>query len=302
MQPYGEAFMDYLKVEKGLALNSLMAYRHDLERYFEWLRTSGIERPGQITRQIVVDFLFGLRKAMGSASVARVLSTLKGWHRFLLREKIVTEDPTALIETPRVDQKIPSFLTLIEVTEVLKMPEAKNAQAWRDRAILELMYATGLRVSETAQLKLSDVNLEVGFVKCRGKDSKERIVPLGRAAARCLEQYIAGARVQLMKGKLTDNIFLAQGGHSLSRQSIWKTVKRIVRSAGIKKRVSPHTLRHSFATHLLEHGADLRSVQEMLGHASVTTTQIYTHIDQTRLKEIHLRFHPRATQKEVGHV
>jgi integrase/recombinase XerD len=163
------------------------------------------------------------------------------------------------------------------------------------------MYATGLRVSEAANLRITDVNLEVGFVRCKGKGSKERIVPLGKTAARFLEKYLNEARPKLVKGKLMDNLFLAQGGRNLSRQSIWKMIKTSVKKAGVRKRVSPHTLRHSFATHLLEHGADLRSVQEMLGHSSITTTQIYTHINQTRLKAIHTQFHPRAHLKEMIH-
>jgi integrase/recombinase XerD len=301
MQAYREAFMDYLKVEKGLAKNSIYAYNEDLDKYLDFLRSKNIDRPAQVTRQIIVDFVFDLRKVVSANTISRLLSTIKGFHRFLMREKITQEDPTGLIETPRGDKKIPSFMTCEEVNETLKSPDLKDAHGLRDRTILELMYATGLRVSEAAGLRITDANLEVGFIRCKGKGSKERIVPLGKTAGRFLEKYLSEARPELAKGKLMENLFLAQGGRNLSRQSIWKIIKASVKKAGIRKRVSPHTLRHSFATHLLEHGADLRSVQEMLGHSSITTTQIYTHINQTRLKAIHTQFHPRAHLKEIIH-
>jgi len=299
MQAYREVFLDYLRVEKGLAKNSIYSYNEDLDKYLGFLHDKNVERPDQVTQKMIVDFLFDLRKTMAGNSISRLLSTIKGFHRFLMREKISTEDPTGLIETPRMDKKIPSFMTFEEVNETLKSPDLKDIHGLRDRAILELMYATGLRVSEAAGLKSSDANFEVGFVKCKGKGSKERIVPLGKTAARFMEKYINEARPKLAKGKLMENLFLAQGGRKLSRQSIWKMVKASVKKAGVRKKVSPHTLRHSFATHLLEHGADLRSVQEMLGHSSITTTQLYTHINQTRLKAIHVQFHPRARLSEM---
>ncbi|MDD5194362.1 MAG: site-specific tyrosine recombinase XerD [Candidatus Omnitrophica bacterium] len=294
MEAYKEAFFDYLKVEKGLSKNSLFSYAHDLKKYLDYLKEKGITHPAKITRKDITDFLFFLRQAIAPVSISRVLSTLKSFHKFLLREKITTGDPTDLIESPKLEKKIPSILDFEEVNRILKSPNLKDAHGIRDRAILELMYASGLRVSEASSLKLSDINLDVGFVKCKGKGSKERIVPLGRIAQNFLQKYIDEARPKLLHKKVSISLFLAQGGRMLSRQSIWKMIKKTVRDAGIKKRVSPHTLRHSFATHLLERGADLRSVQEMLGHASITTTQIYTHINKTRLKEIHTQFHPRA--------
>ncbi|MCK5287838.1 MAG: tyrosine recombinase, partial [Candidatus Omnitrophica bacterium] len=199
-----------------------------------------------------------------------------------------------LIETPKLEQKIPVYLTLLEVSKVLKVSNLKRPQGIRDRAIIELMYATGLRVSELVMIKFFDINLEIGFIKCKGKGSKERIVPLGKAAIHFVDKYINQARNKLLGKKVSTYVFIAQGGRRLSRQSVWKMIKKSVRFAGIKKKVSPHTLRHSFATHLLEGGADLRSVQEMLGHASITTTQIYTHVNETRLRNIHKEFHPRA--------
>jgi len=294
LDPYCDAFFDYLKVEKGLARNSILAYKQDLKKYSRYLQDQKLDSPGKITRKELTDFLFSLRGNNAVSSISRVVSTLKSFHKFLQREKITPLDPSTLLESPKLEQKIPGFLNVDEVSEVLKTPNLKNFHGIRDRAILEIMYATGMRVSETATLKLSDLNLEVGFLKCRGKGSKERIVPVGHTAQDFLRKYLTESRPRLLGRKISLNLFLAQGGRSLSRQSIWKMVKKIVKKAGVRKKVSPHTLRHSFATHLLERGADLRSVQEMLGHASVTTTQLYTHINQSWLKEIHRKFHPRG--------
>ena len=294
MEVYLEAFIDYLKVEKGLAFNSIIAYSKDLKKYTKHLKREGLTDPKDVTRKNITDFLFFLRKKISPISIARILSAIKGFHKFLLREKISAQDPSDLIETPKLEKKIPNFLTFDEVTEILKAPNLKKAQGIRERAILELMYATGLRVSELVKLKVSDLNLDVGFIKCKGKGSKERIVPLGGVANRFLQKYLQEARDKLLRKKITPYIFLAQGGRGLSRQSVWKMMKRTVKKCRIKKKVSPHTLRHSFATHLLEGGANLRSVQEMLGHSSITTTQIYTHVNQRRLKKIHSQFHPRA--------
>ena len=297
MKPYQEAYIDYLRVEKGLSKNSLSAYNNDLNRYLAHLEKLGISTPARVKREDITEFLFNLRKKITPISIARVLSTIKSFHKFLLREKIVTSDPSDLIDAPKVEKKIPSYLTAEEVLKVLKTPNLHKAQGIRDRAILEIMYATGLRVSEVATLKVSDMNMDIGFLKCKGKGSKERIIPVGSAAQKFIQKYLAESRPKLLKQKVSINLFLAQGGRSLGRQSIWKMIKKVVKDAHIRKKVSPHTLRHSFATHLLERGADLRSVQEMLGHASITTTQIYTHINQMRLKDIHNKFHPRAKEK-----
>ncbi|MFA5008738.1 MAG: site-specific tyrosine recombinase XerD [Candidatus Omnitrophota bacterium] len=294
MQVYKEAFIDYLKVEKGLSQNSILSYSLDLKKYFEYLDKKEIKEPSKITPKDISDFLFVMRSSISVNSISRVLSTVKSFHKFLVREKITQTSPAEFIETPRLDKKIPSFLNFEEVNRILKAPNLHNHQGIRDRAILELMYATGLRVSEVSFLKISDINSELGFIKCKGKGSKERIVPLGKIAKNFLEKYINEARPKLAGKKVSQYIFLAQGARRLSRQSIWKAIRKNVNLAGIRKHTSPHTLRHSFATHLLERGADLRSVQEMLGHSSITTTQIYTHINQTRLKEIHSKFHPRA--------
>lgn len=294
MEVYREAFMDYLKVEKGLSPNSIAAYHRDLKKYSAYLKTKGIRDIKSIKREDIVDFLFSERKKISATSVARMVSSLRSFHRFLLREKITRSDPGELLESPRVDKKIPDVLSPQEVERLLKTPNLRKTQGIRERAILELMYATGLRVSEVSTLTVNSINMDVGFLRCRGKSSKERIVPLGSTARKFVAKYTESARGKLLKGKDSQYLFLAQGGRRLSRQSIWKMIKKLVKEARIRKRVTPHTLRHSFATHLLEYGADLRSVQEMLGHASITTTQIYKHINRSRLKEIHARFHPRS--------
>lgn len=294
MQVYLETFIDYLRVEKGLAVNSIYSYSKDLEKYANHFKDKGIEDPKKITRKDITDFLFILRKCISVNSIARILSTVKSFHKFLVREKITPSDPADLIEAPKLEKKIPNFLSVDEVTRALKVPNLKKPQGIRERAILEVMYAAGLRVSELVKLRMSDINLDVGFIKCKGKGAKERIVPLGKIAQNFLQKYLDEARPKFLSKKESIYIFLAQGARPISRQSVWKMIKKIVRKAGIKKKVSPHTFRHSFATHLLEGGADLRSVQEMLGHASITTTQIYTHINQKRLKSIHSKFHPRA--------
>lgn len=295
MEVFCEAFLDYLKVERGLSKNSISSYNQDLKKYLDYLKKRKIESPNSIDRKDITDFLFLLRKNICPSSISRTLSTVKNFHKFLLREKIASSDPSNLIDSPKVDKKIPSFLSLDEVTRILKAPNLKDIKGIRARAILEIMYATGMRVSEVSSLKVSDCNMDVGFVKCKGKGSKERIVPLGKVAQHFVQKYINEARPKLLGKKFSIYLFLAQGGRTLSRQSIWKIIKAMAKSAGVRKKISPHVLRHSFATHLLERGADLRSLQEMLGHASITTTQIYTHINRSRLKEIHSRFHPRAS-------
>lgn len=294
MDDYIEAFFDHLKVEKGLSLNSIKAYKADLDKYQDYLSRRGKKAPREIKREDITDFAFLLRGELAVVTISRILSSVKSFHQFLLREKVTSVNPSYLVELPKLEKKIPSFLTSEEVLRLLKAPNLKKIQGIRARAILELMYASGLRVSELVELKTLDINLDVGFVKCKGKGSKERVIPTGKIAGHFLKRYTEQARPEFLKGNDSDFLFLAQGGHGLSRQSVWKIIKEMVKKAKIKKKVSPHTLRHSFATHLLEGGADLRSVQEMLGHANITTTQIYTHINKARLKKIHSQYHPRA--------
>ena len=227
-------------------------------------------------------------------SIARGLAAVRMFHRFLVRESFAREDPTGLVDTPKLWQRIPDVLTQAEVEAMINAASGNDAQSVRDRAMLELFYASGLRVSELVALRLEDVNLESGTVICMGKGSKERIIPVGGKAREVLEKYLGKARLKILNGRKEPAIFISRLGKALSRQSAWKTIKFYARKAGVKKNIMPHTLRHTFATHLLEHGADLRSVQEMLGHSDIATTQIYTHVDKGRLRAIHQKFHPRG--------
>jgi integrase/recombinase XerD len=232
-------------------------------------------------------------RGLATNSVARRLAAIKALYKFLVRERILKTDPSSLIESPKLWKKIPETLSANEVDALLSQPNIRDRQGIRDKAILETLYATGMRVSEAVNLKVDNINLDVGFLRCFGKGNKERIIPLGRKSINSLKRYLQDSRPHLLKNKESDFLFLNRFGKKISRQSLWKIIKRYAKEARIKKPIKPHILRHSFATHLLERGADLRSVQEMLGHADISTTQIYTHISKERLKAIHKMFHPR---------
>ncbi len=288
-------FINYLAVERSLAKNTLMAYERDLVKYIELLEEKGIKHLAQVKREHVSDFLFHLKKhGLTTTSICRHLAAVKMFHRFCVRENFAKDDPTVLVETPKIWKRVPEVLSQKEIESMLAAASGRGWQIKRDRAILELFYACGLRVTELADLKVTSINFEVGFVRAMGKGSKERIVPVGGKARESLEVYLATVRPKLIKGVNPDHLFLSRLGKRISRQSIWAVIKMYAKKAGIKKNIKPHTLRHSFATHLLEHGADLRSVQEMLGHSDISTTQIYTHVDRERLKGVHKEFHPRG--------
>jgi len=289
-----ESFLNYLSVERGLAKNTIISYREDLGAYSGFLKSSGVDTFSKVNRAAVTDFMF-FRKDKGLApnSIARSLAAIRMFHRFLVRERVLKNDPTSLVDSPKLWQKIPETLSVNEAEALISQPNLRDGQGIRDRAILETMYATGMRVSEVVELKIDNVNKEVGFLRCIGKGNKERIIPLGKKAIVSIERYIAGSRRELLKKKESEFLFLNRFGKKISRQSLWKIIKHYSRMAGIKKPMKPHILRHSFATHLLERGADLRSVQEMLGHSNISTTQIYTHINKDRLKSIHRMYHPR---------
>ena len=290
-----DEFMNYLSVERGLAKNTLLAYRRDLDKYIDYLAQKGIKTSAKVNREHVSNFMFDLKKHdMSATTICRNLAAVKMFHRFLVRENLAKEDPTTLVDTPKLWSRIPSVLTQAEIESMIQAASGKKAQEVRDQAILEIFYASGLRVSELADLKTTSINYEVGFVRAVGKGSKERIIPLGKKAREALQRYLLKARPQLLKNQTTDVLFLSRLGKKISRQSLWAVIKFYARKANIKKTIKPHTLRHTFATHLLEHGADLRSVQEMLGHADISTTQIYTHVDKERLKSVHKQFHPRS--------
>lgn len=288
-------FLNYLAIERGLAANTLEAYRRDLQGYLAFLEREGIHSLAEVTPAPVARYLWHLKdQGRSPRTTARHLSAIRTFHRFLFAEGFLPGNPTEHLDSPRLKRNLPQILSVEEVERLLQTPHPVEPTGLRDKAMLELLYATGLRVTELVTLKLSEVNLVVGYVRCRGKGSKERIVPIGTQAVRWVKRYLEEARPVLAKGRSSPYLFLGRGGKALTRQGFWKLLKAYVRAAGIGKRVSPHTLRHSFATHLLERGADLRALQLMLGHADISTTEIYTHLDRARLKEIYDRFHPRA--------
>ncbi|MGP4042274.1 site-specific tyrosine recombinase XerD [Gracilibacillus sp. D59] len=295
MQYPVDEFFHFLQIERGLSDNTLQAYKRDLLKYYQFIKDEReLTEWKQTGRHDIMQFLYHLNdQGQSSATIARMLSTLRLFHQFLIREYQLTEDPSLHIETPKANRKLPKVLSTKDIDKLLNIPAA-DKYSIRNKAMLETLYATGLRVSELINLKMNDLHLTMGFVRCFGKGSKERIVPLGDIAKDALELYIQSARNDFVKTKQTETVFVNHHGNPLSRQGFWKIIKGIAKAAGIEKELSPHTLRHSFATHLLENGADLRAVQEMLGHADISTTQIYTHVSKTRLKDIYKTHHPRA--------
>lgn len=287
-------FISYLSVERGLSNNTLVSYNRDLDRFSDYLKSRHVDSIGKITRQMITSFMFEEKdRGLSANSVSRELACLKSFFKFLMREGKIKEDATGVIESPKLWKKLPSVLALDEVEALLKTPNLRDIMGMRDKASLELMYATGMRVSELINLKINDINMDVGFVRCFGKGDKERIVPFGEKAKESISRYLDKSRPVFLKKKVSNFLFLTRLGKPMSRQTFWKTIKKYTREARIKKRITPHSLRHSFATHILERGADLRIVQEMLGHADISTTQIYTHVSKDRLKSIHKKFHPR---------
>ncbi len=272
----------------------MISYREDLNTYLDFMGELKIVALSKITRNDITGFMLNQRdRGIAANSVARRLAAIRMFHRFLAREKIVKNDPTSLIDSPKLWKKIPDSLTLNEVESLIAQPDIRDKQGIRDKAILETLYATGMRVSEAVNLRTDNVNMDIGFLRCIGKGDKERVIPLGKKAIAAIKRYLEVSRPRFMRNKQSDYLFVSRLGKRISRQSMWKIIKRYARQARIKKPIRPHILRHSFATHLLERGADLRSVQEMLGHSNISTTQIYTHINKDRLKSIHKQFHPR---------
>lgn len=290
-----EDFLNYIAVERGLSRNTVLSYGIDIRKFIEYLETrKGITDIKRIQRQEISTYLLGLKDSgISSNSITRALVAVKMFFRFLVGEKYLKDDVTAALESPKLIRPLPEVLGLSEVEKIIAAPDTKKWTGIRDKAVLELMYATGMRVSEIVNLRNGDIDFELGIVKCRGKGGKERIVPVGKKAQAAIERYVEKVRPGLDKKKTDPHVFLTRFGRKVSRQTFWKMVKLYARRARIKKGITPHTLRHSFATHLLERGADLRVVQEMLGHTDISTTQIYTHINKERLKAIHRQFHPR---------
>jgi integrase/recombinase XerD len=293
MKTFLDLYLDYLAVEKGLAKNSLTSYRTDLRRFAAWLDDQKLE-PEQVERLHIIRYFQSLRGAGISArSVARALAAIRGMFRFLVAERHLKRDPTENIENPKLWTTLPKTLHASEVEALLRAPDRAKPDGLRDAAMLELLYATGLRVSELIHVKIEDLVMDAGFLRTFGKGSKERIVPFGDAARDAIVAWLERGRPHFVK-RADPHLFLSNRGKAMSRQSFWMKIVRYARLAGISTHISPHVLRHSFATHLLENGADLRSVQLMLGHSDISTTQIYTHVSRARLQRMYEQFHPRA--------
>jgi integrase/recombinase XerD len=290
------AFLQYLRAERGMAENTVLAYGRDLEKYHAWATDNCLASYLQPTLPELSRYIIDLREGeLAAVSVARNLVALKMFYRFLRMDGKVAASATELLSAPSLWARIPHVLSPESVEKLLAAPQAGERFYWRDRAILETLYATGSRASEVVNLELRNLFLESGFCKCFGKGSKERVIPLGRPAQNALRAYLEQQRPELTKGSATVPwVFVSRGGKALSREMLWVLVKKYVKRAGLGTRASPHTLRHSFATHLLAGGADMRTVQELLGHANIRTTQHYTHVDRDRLRDIHKRFHPRG--------
>jgi integrase/recombinase XerD len=295
MEQLLDQFLHYLIVEKGLSKNTIEAYGHGLSRFLNHLREKGVQEVRDVGKFHVRGFLLALRKRnLSTKTIVRNLVAVRTFFRFLTQEGIMESNPAEELETPKVAKTLPEILTLREIEQLLEQPNLETPLGIRDRAMLEILYATGMRVSELTHLPTHQVNLEGGYVLLYGKGSKERVVPLGSEAMKWVALYLKTARGKLAKGKESPLLFVNRSGRGMSRQRFWKSLKNYAQQAGLRKRISPHLLRHSFASHLLERGADLRSVQMMLGHVDISTTQIYTHVTGERLKKVHQRYHPRG--------
>ena len=290
-----DKYLNYLLVERGVAQNTLESYGRDLRRYLAFIAQKGLTDFKEALPETIVEYLVSIKnEGLSANSMNRALAALRGFYKYLLMEKLIEQTPLADIELAKVWMRLPDTISKEEMQIILAQPGDKTPAALRDTAMLELLYATGIRVSELINLKMHSINWQVGFLTVMGKGSKERIVPIGKTAYDCVRMYVDKARPQLLQEKSTEVLFLNRFGGKFTRQGFWKMVIRYTRQAGLQKKVHPHTFRHSFASHLLEGGADLRTVQVMLGHADISTTQIYTHITRERLKEIHQKYHPRG--------
>jgi integrase/recombinase XerD len=300
MKQHLERFLQYLSLERNASANTIASYRLDVDRYLSYLQTAGVTSPDEITEEHATAFLRVLRnRGLAPRSVTRTISAVRGFHRFLVGDAVTHNDPTELLDAPKLARTLPAVLSATEIARILDQPQAREGDKrnlWlRDRAILETLYATGMRVSELTGLKQTDIDARTGTVRVFGKGAKERVVPIGLPALRWIDRYTRECRTFLLGRKASDDVvFLNARGTAMTRMAVWKIVQAYAQRAGVQRVVHPHTFRHSFATHLLEGGADLRAVQEMLGHADISTTQIYTHIDREYLKEVHRTYHPRG--------
>jgi len=290
-----DQYLNYLLIEKGLARTTLESYSRDMIRYRGFLDKSRIRRISEADTALILKHMIALRNAgLSARSRARHLVSIRGFYRFMAQEKVIRHDPARLIDLPKAGLKLPDVLSVAEVSQLLAAPDTGKPRGARDCAMLELLYAAGLRVSELVNLKLQDVNLEAGFVRVLGKGSKERVVPIGSHAKEKIESYIEKSRKSLLNNRASAYLFVARAAKPITRQGFWKLLRKYATLAKLNQKVTPHSLRHSFASHLLEGGADLRAVQIMLGHVDIATTQIYTHVARQQLKTLHARFHPRG--------
>lgn len=295
MDELTQNYLDYLIIEKGLSNNSLMSYSADLAQFLTFLETNKIEAVNGVDTTVILAWLIDLAKnGLSAKSRARHLISIRGFFKFLLNEKIISTNPLKNVDIPKTGRSLPKFLTIQEVSDLLDAPDTENPRELRNSAMMEIMYGSGLRVSELIFLKLQDVNLDAGFVRVMGKGSKERIVPFGSHACNITRKWIQEGRTALLNRISTPYLFIAKAGKPMTRQGFWKILKKYGVMAKLSKNITPHTLRHSFATHLLEGGADLRSVQTMLGHSDISTTQIYTHVSRDYLIKMHRKYHPRS--------
>lgn len=297
MEQLVDTYLLHLKVERGLAQNTLESYRRDLTKFVMYLRRQGVIALEQVERREILAFMEDLHNnGRAAATISRNLAAIRSFYGFLSQENLVGNNPSTELDSPKIPKRLPNIMTVSQVAKLLEQPDDKNPSGLRDKAMLELLYATGIRVSELVDLNIADVNLDMGFLRCLGKGSKERIVPVGKSAIKSIDTYLHKGRGKLIRDIQEEAVFVNFHGRRLTRQGFWKILKKYVRNAGFTGDITPHTLRHSFATHLLENGADLRAVQEMLGHSDITTTQIYTQVTAIRLRDVYQQYHPRAKQ------
>lgn len=290
-----EQFSHYLSVEKGLARNTLESYRRDLQKFFLFLEKEKVFAFVHVDRSHITGYLLNLKNAGRSPStISRNVASIRSYFNFLVQEDLLEDNPAQLVKAPRIEKKLPRVLTTKEVDRLLQQPRDDGQAGLRDKAMLELLYASGIRVSELVSLNVTDFSPEVGYLRCRGKGMKERIVPIGSVSVNFVQEYLRSCRPKILKQNEEKALFLNHHGRRLTRQGFWKILKKYAQQSRINGEITPHTLRHSFATHLLENGADLRSVQEMLGHSDISTTQIYTQITRRKIREVYDKTHPRA--------
>lgn len=292
---YIDSFYNYLAVIKGLSENTLESYVRDCRGFINFIENSGVREINEVSHIHIIEYLSNLKtKSFKSKTIARSIVSLKQYFKYLLLEKIITSDPTSNIKSPRMSMTLPEVLNLNDIERLLSCPDLTTNAGIRDTTMLEVLYGTGIRVSELINIRLNDLNLELGYLLVRGKGSKERIVPLGKIAIKKIQDYTKNFRQDILKDKLSDYLFINRSGVKMTRQGFWKILKSYALKSGITKSITPHTIRHTFASHLLDRGADLRTIQLLLGHSDISSTQIYTHIDTKKLKEIHSLYHPRA--------